>query len=263
MCCFTQEVERVADTSIYARASGDRQVLVYGMSYAAKEALAMVLPIPVAEGAPEDAVRFVNLEGCPDFFGHMRAGFPAEELGAIEHLDLGGLVEAPVRTLEVHEVGSFEASFVPTPADFGRLDERFRLPADLWLQLNAYSDYGFAVFRLKATRYADVHPMAFEFPRRHRDRLFFPTLHIHHRSVEPYAHFDHTLYCQPTPELNFHLAGWEDSLDPAAEFIRCPQGRALVDPEFPCWRLSLLGQFENRDTWVGVADGAPRRSRGD
>jgi hypothetical protein len=222
----------------------------------------MVLPIPVPEGAAEDAVRFVSLEDCPGFFAQMRNGFPAETFAGVAHLSLGDSVEVSETILEVHEVGNFEASFVPTPGDFGRLDERFRLPAELWLKLNDYRDYGFAVFKLKATRLADVHPMAFEFPRRHRDRLFFPTLHVHHRSVEPYAHFDHTLYCQPTPELNFHLAGWEDSLEPAGAFMRCPQGLALVDPEFPCWRLSLMGNLENRDTWVGIRDGIPASSRG-
>jgi len=36
-------------------------------------------------------------------------------------------LSSPIRLLEVHSVGSFEASFVPRLADFGRLDERFRV----------------------------------------------------------------------------------------------------------------------------------------
>ena len=47
MCCFTEPVEKVSDTSIFARAYGGRQLLVYSMAYAAKSDLAMVLPIPV------------------------------------------------------------------------------------------------------------------------------------------------------------------------------------------------------------------------
>lgn len=36
----------------------------------------------------------------------------------------------------------------------------------------------------------------FEFPTRHPDRLFFPTLHIHDGAVKPFARFAHTLYAQ-------------------------------------------------------------------
>jgi len=36
------------------------------MAYAAKSDLAMVLPIPVVPGSPEDALRFISLEKCPD-----------------------------------------------------------------------------------------------------------------------------------------------------------------------------------------------------
>src|SRR6185503_10226486 len=131
-------------------------------------------------------------------------------------------VAAPA-TLEVRQVGAYEASFVPTPADFGRLDERFRLPAELWLELKHYRDWGFAVFRLRETALAEVHPMAFDFPRRHRDRLFFPTLHLHHGRLEKEAHFDHTLYCQAEPALNWHLHQWTDSSDAAKRYIFCAE----------------------------------------
>jgi len=51
--------------------------------------------------------------------------------------------------LKVEQVGSFEASFVPTLADFQRLDPRFRLPDTVWQQLGRYAKYGFAIFQLK------------------------------------------------------------------------------------------------------------------
>ncbi len=252
MCCFTELVERVSDTSIFARAVDGRQILAYEMTYAAQSELAMVLPLPVPPGSPEDALRFISLEACPDFFEQLRDGFP--RLSGTD-LSLGG-GEARATdigmTLDVVEVGSFEASFVPRPEDFARLDERFRLPADLWLKLNFYRDWGFAVFKLKrAAEGLRVHPMAFEFPRRDRSRLFFPTLHIHHRSVDPEALFDHDLYCQPEPAMNWHLQGWAESYAAVRRFMRCKEGLALFEPDAPVWRLEIGGLRENADTWLG------------
>jgi hypothetical protein len=250
MCCFTEVVEHVSDTSIYARAVGPRQILVYEMLYAAKSELAMVLPLPVPPGLAEDALAFISLDDCPDFFAHLRDGFPR----AHRKLTLSGGTEAASidlgAKLAVVDVGGFEASFVPRAEDFGRLDERFRLPADLWLQLNTYADWGFAVFKLKPGE-KRVHPMAFSFPRRDRQRLFFPTLHIHHRSVEPSAEFDHALYCQVEPAMNWHLHGWEESRAAASRFVRCEQAKALFELDRPCWRRELKGRRENADAWLG------------
>src|SRR5690606_13087928 len=97
--------------------------------------------------------------------------------------------------LEVVEVGSFVASFVPTVKDFSRLDEQFRLPAQTWDKLPEYRDFGFAVFKLKKGS-RKVHPMAFEFARANPIRLFFPTVHIHDGTVKPTARFHHVLFCQ-------------------------------------------------------------------
>lgn len=102
-------------------------------------------------------------------------------------------------------VGDYEASFVPSQADFERLDPRFCLPPSVWSQLSLYADWGFAVFKLSLNppptqlsaldlriiaerkrdgkppfppRRRDIHPMAFRFPRRDPSRLFFPTVHV-------------------------------------------------------------------------------------
>jgi hypothetical protein len=54
MCCFSQPVEVVAETSIFARAAeGARQILVYSMNVKARGDLAMILPLPVPSGAPD------------------------------------------------------------------------------------------------------------------------------------------------------------------------------------------------------------------
>src|SRR5262245_50065328 len=196
MCCFSQNVDVVADTNIFARGSADgRQFLVYSMRFAAVQDLAMILPIPTPPNSPENAVRFINLEKYPDLFDDLRAGFPVprSKNGAKSDKD-----DAPPKKLAVVEVGSFVASFVPTVKDFARLDAQFRLPDGVWDKLPQYKEFGFAVFKLKKPEKGTqkVHPMAFEFPRALKDVLLFPTVHIHDGTVPAKAGFDHALFCQ-------------------------------------------------------------------
>src|SRR5262249_5640376 len=162
----------------------------------ASEDLAMVLPIPTPKNAAEDAVRFISLKDYADFFADMLKGFPTRSLGSP---GAKSKKDAPEPKLAVVKVGSFEASFVPKVSDFARLDERFRLPAPTWDALPAYKDYGFCVFKL-AKGEKKIHPMAFEFPRAEKNRLFFPTVHIHDGKVHKTATFDHILYCQKSKE---------------------------------------------------------------
>ena len=246
MCCFSRRVNKVADTSIFARPSKDnRQFLVYSMVFAAAEDLAMILPLPTPKGSPEDALRFINLEKYPDFFKDMAAAFPAPPPSR------GGGKGPPENKphLIVHDVGSFEASFVPTIKDFSRLDERFRLPADTWDALPAYRDHGFAVFKLKSGEKAKkVHPMAFEFPRADKSQLFFPTVHIHDGKVHKTATFDHALYCQGIPAEK--LMNWRESAKLAGSFMKVDQSQGLIDREAHVYRLRLVGRRNNEDMLV-------------
>jgi hypothetical protein len=243
MCCFTRPVKQVADTNIFARDSADgRQYLVYSMALAADEDLAMVLPLPVAKRSGEDAVRFINLEGYSRFFDDLRAGFP--DLRDLWR-GLGGA--AAGSTLKVVEVGSFEASFVPTVADFDRLDERFRMPAGVWDELPTYRHFGFAVFKLKSGA-RKVHPMAFEFPRDRPEQLFFPTVHVHDGRVRKMAQFDHDLYCQVADGRR--VPHWEESPEPAGGFTRIDKAQGVLDPDVTCWRDRIHGRHMNVDILV-------------
>ena len=118
MCCFSGTVERVADTSIFARSvEKGRQILVYAMTISTRSDVAMILPLPVPPGSPEDVVRFISLKEYPDFFKDMKKGFP-------EPVSRGGFMTksapepAATPKLEVVQVGEFEASFVPGVKDF-------------------------------------------------------------------------------------------------------------------------------------------------
>jgi hypothetical protein len=258
MCCFTQRVKSVSATRIFARpAPRGGQLLVYSMTFSAAGELAMVLPLPVAPGAGEDAVRFINLEKYDAFFSDMQRGFPEDPpfLEATLSMDLPPVAAS---ILKVHDVGSFEASFVPTFADFARLDPRFRLPEQAWSALPQQRTYGFAVFKLKQHA-GTVHPMAFEFPRRDPDQLFFPTLHIHDGRVHATARFDHLLYCQEQPDtrLDVRDKSWQVSRGPAGEFMTIAATAGIVDGARPCFRRRLDGSLPNQDTLVRAAHEGP------
>lgn len=206
----------------------------------------MVLPIPVRPGSGENALRFINLKDYPDFFTDLDRGFPSNvpASGSIMLSKDKGTRSAP---LPVVDVGNFEASFVPTPADFPRLDARFRLPPGTWEKLPEYKSFGFAVFKLKPGR-QHVHPMAFSFPSTAPAQLFFPTVHIHDGKVHSTAKFDHFLYCQRGANDRFSLTEWQESMTPANQFMSMSFTAGLVAGENHCYRKSLRGNLPNRDT---------------
>ncbi len=251
MCCFSRPVVSVSATRIFARGfprgpEQEREFVVYSMHLEAKEDLAMVLPIPSKRNSGESAVRFINLEAHPAFFADLEKGFPPERSWSFG-CSKSAVSDAAAAPLAVETVGSFEASYVPTVADFARLDERFRLPSGTWEKLPQYKDYGFAVFKLKPGA-KTIHPMAFSFSRANAKELFFPTVHIHDGKVHPKADFDHVLYCQRNRGERFRLSNWRESPGLAKAFIDAAKLQNIVDPEQHCHRLELRGTFKNADT---------------
>jgi hypothetical protein len=265
MCCFSQPVRFVGGTKIFARGLPDgRQALVYAMEIEIDSELAMVLPIPVPPGSPDDAVSFVSLEGYDRFFDDLAAAFPAVYAAAPQAK--GGFARGgpAAPKLVVHDVGLFEASFVPTRADFDRLDQRFRMPEKVWDELAVVRDMGFAVFRLKPKKKGlfglggggrqRIHPMAFVFPRRDPHALFFPTLHVHDGHVPATAHFDHALYCQPDALLGALLA-WTPSTEPLGHSMDTEKARGLIAAGEPGRQLAIWGAQPNVDCVLRAPDG--------
>ncbi len=267
MCCFSRPVKHVSQTHIYARSlPGGHQVLVYSMNVGISEELAMILPLPVKKGSPEDAVQFIDLSGYPDFFKDLSAQFPV----FMTQAKRGGLMRnapLPKPKLKVHAVGDFEASYVPTQRDFDRLDERFRLPSHTFDALPQYADYGFAVFKLAPRKKSwlrffqfndkrlTIHPMAFRFPTANTEELFFPTVHVHDGELHPEAHFDHSLYGQWPENRGARLGfGWDRSFQPLGQGM--PHAPDFIDPADYAYRLTMLGTQKNTDTWIrpGAAD---------
>ena len=82
MCIFSQPVELVSNTHIFARVANGTQFLAYEMNLSTSTENAMILPVPVAHGAGEDALQFISLEDYPDFFDDLDALFPAVAIAA-------------------------------------------------------------------------------------------------------------------------------------------------------------------------------------
>lgn len=257
MCLFSGPVTFVANTSIFARRDGDRQLLVYEMSVGFSSDVAMILPLPVAPGAGEEALSFVDLGGYPEFFRHLASAFPAEEVLALGPSRSRSRAPQPA-PLKVHDVGSFEASYVPEARDFDRLDRRFRLSEEAWSALAPrYATWGFAVFKLRGgglverlvgtSRAPKLHPMAFSFPTREA-RLFFPTVHVHDGTASPRAAFDHSLYAQCDP-LPAGRDGWVPASRPVREVADPARARGLLSSA-PLYRRTLTGTLPNEDQYL-------------
>lgn len=249
MCCFSRSVPFVGGTKIFARGlPNGEQLLAYAMSVELGEELAMILPLPVALGSGDDAVRFIDLEGEEGFFQQLATAFPIAAAGGFQPLARGA---PPRQKLEVVEVGQYEASFVPTSRDFDRLDARFRLPRGFLEALPQYTDFGFAVFRLKPGRNLrqNVQPMALSFARREARALFFPTVHVHDGKVTETAAFDHALYCQADGVLGATL-GWTQSTHTLGQHVNGARSRALIDATASGFTMALWGSLPNHDVWL-------------
>jgi len=245
MCCFSQLINSVENTRIFARSLPEnRQALVYSMSLDTPKDVAMILPIPVAPDSGDDAVKFISFEKYPDFFTDLHGCFRNPKFLSRK---FDGLPANAGRELKVHEVGAFNASFVPTIKDFSRLDAQFRLADGVWEKLDGYGKYGFAVFKLRKGR-ADVHPMAFTFPTALVGKVFFPTVHIHDGEVHARADFDHVLYCQKIPGDSFAVSDWKESPELPASAVNIVAARGIVDPRLHVYGKTLKGRLPNTDT---------------
>ncbi len=184
--------------------------------------------------------------------------------------------------LTVHDVGDFDASFVPARADFSRLDPRFRLSDAALHALPVGEDWGFAVFKLKHTKATPapsppprrglfdrllgrtpepmpplaaqpkrVHPMAFRFPRRDPGRIFLPTVHVHDGKVHEVASFDHELFVQQRAEpVSAEAPTWLAQEKSVSAVVDISRTAGLLVADEAVWKATLRGRLPNQDTWV-------------
>jgi hypothetical protein len=87
--------------------------------------------------------------------------------------------------------------------------------------------------------------MAFLFPTRMPEALYFPTLHIHDGTVDPEATFDHVLYLQGEA---FHEFAGRTSEANANTFMKIRKAKGIVLPDALCFSRGIGGYKPNTDT---------------
>lgn len=266
MCCFAGPVKSVTNTNLFARLTKNgTQMLAYQMDFETENENAMILPIPVRTPAREDSLRFLSLKNYEQFFSHLDKAFPEIRPPARFATDApqSNALDRIATELVVHEVGDFVASFVPTMADFSRLDQQFVIPKSSWDKIPHYADYGFAVFQLKNLN-GKPHPMAFEFETRLRDEIFFPTVHIHDGQVHKREDFDHTLYLQNAEfdkivgnyknhRVKDRRTGFVRSKDVAKHYCKMAKTAGMIEPDLLLHRIEMVGKLENKDIITPIA----------
>lgn len=261
MCIFSQPVESVNDTKIFARKTKKRaQYLVYQMNYSSAGSNAMILPIPTTRSVTEEkGFQFIDLSSYESFFDDMAEGFPYVDPNV--SFSCSPPKPASASKLKVHEVGSYVATFVPSLSEFGRLDARFVLPRETWNKVPEYKDYSFVVFQLSKGD-ARPHPMAFRFDSKMKD-VYFPTMHIHDGEVHEREAFDHTLYLQHAwldsqvgSYVNHRFADKTTDLVrskfPASRFCQVEDSMGIVLPDLLVHKKILVGQLKNCDCVIPV-----------
>jgi len=235
MCIFSGTVESVSTTKIFCNRTDTRQNLVYQMSLSAPRDLAMILPLPCLDDE-DDPIKFVNLSRYRRFFPRLEELYRTPPGGTRKRA-------AAKRSLVVHQVGAYEASFVPSLRDFSRLDPRFKLPPSIWRKLPEYKEWGFAVFKFAAGTKHKSHPFGLSFQPSWDDHIFFPTVHVHDKTVPSEAHFDHTLYTQ-VPKSWEDPHAWQKSR-------KYPKNlHSMIRTGSRIFKHRLLGTLPNCDHWI-------------
>jgi len=240
MCIFSAPVDHVRRTRIFARREGVRQLLAYEMAFTAPGRWRWSSPSRRRHAT--SAVELLDLASYPDFFEDLAASFPVP----VSRGPRPAAAPASL-ALAVHRVGAFDASFVPDSGSFGRLDPRFRLTDGVLDALPRYADWSFLVFALHGEGEREPHPMAFSFATRD-PRLYFPTTHVHSRTVPADAAFDHQLYWQSASarEAPSHVR-----IEQSGELrVDVERARGLVDVALPARRFGLRGLRPNVDVWL-------------
>ena len=260
MCIFSQPIDQVGSTRIFVADLGHGiHATAYQMAFRATRPVDMILPVPALKGSGDEALAFVDLGGYDDFFEDLSRCFPRPR-GVATGGGYGIAKSLPEELLVVHEVGDYEASYVPSVADFHRLDPRFRLPKAAWDTLPNYQDFGFAVFQLRPGQdMQKVHPIAYRYPADRLQELFFPTVHVHDGGyADPRAGFDHELYAQGNWSTPRPGMPWEVGRELPGRVVDMKRSRGIVAPDVALRRERLRGKYSNADIVVLGSEGELR-----
>lgn len=264
MCIMAGPVESVSNTRIFVGADsrGLRQVVLYAMAVQLQarsgKGNAMILPVP---GGATDVALF-DLTAYPTIFDDIDAPFVVRSRGVSKDLD-----RSFGEPLEVHRVGSYDVSIVPTVDDVKRLNTSvFEVSADTENTLRGHYPVGFAFLVAQLRTSGDFHPLAYTHPVVD-GRMFIPTRHEHGGRSGDLPKWDHSIYHQSQSELDVipqdhrniprrqtaRTAHFDGKLLPllyASEKTRPLVG--YFDPRGPLTKIEAHGRLPNIDLTVHV-----------
>ncbi|HUS36026.1 MAG TPA: hypothetical protein VM680_11810 [Verrucomicrobiae bacterium] len=237
-------MREVSATNIFARADKENaQFLVYEMRVAATEPVAMVLPLPVDQSKGENGVRFIDLQGYPNLFESLYFTFSPPPKNAEYFMGMGG----GGRSLAVQKVGAYDASFVPTIADFLRLDERFRLPDETWKKLPAYKEWGLRCLSCGRPSSGTIR-WRFRLIGRVMRRFFSDGSYSRREGARERGL--RSRFVLPAGGERAGVERLDGIARAAAQFVDVQKAKGIVDGERHCYKYSIKGRRSNRDIYV-------------
>lgn len=218
MAIFSAPPRAIGPTRMFARLRGAHQLTVFQITLTVDEPTVVALPIPIRDGGAGD-VRLISMGSYPFFFADLSTAF-------------GGSPASPEPS------GDDAPRFAAAAGDVG-------LPLSFLQHWPGYESYGYVAFVAQGPAPASL-LVAFSFPTRHPNNLYFPTLHFA-GAPAPAVDFDCEMFAQPGPNRVLD-PWWQPSSGPARGFMR--RSRGIVDAYRLCFRGALQGSQPNGDRLV-------------
>lgn len=223
---FLGPVKSFSAVKMFARdGEGGRQYLIFGAEVDAGEKAVAVLPLPVAPRTTEEDVRFFDFEAYPNFFLDLDTGFPG---GIAEPRPPGSAQQqAGQPQPDPPPVATMKRRYFPDRAAWAESEEFAFESNGMFDAGKQYADYGFVVCLIPAGRQR-LTPLAFDFPRKKPNGLFFPL------AAEGKQGASAQLYAQPSPGST--LREWAESKRPANFYVQTRRTSNVIDPKSHYYR---------------------------
>lgn len=180
MCIISGSVKSVNNTQLFVARSknGKRQFTVYANTvHTPLRNNMMVLAVP-----NPTTVKFHDLSSYTDLFKDLENSFPKARSAMLSYSLEAGSTKYEKR-IKVEQVGSYNASIVPSVADLKNLDPEYfyvdsKLIDFMEHTYGSYVNIGFVVCGLRQGNH-EYHPFAYSHDIHHSNKLFIPTKHYH------------------------------------------------------------------------------------
>lgn len=232
MCIIADEVESVKATHILVAKSGpNQQLTVYSNKVATNVDNVMLLPVP------SDEVEFLDFTGYTDIFVKLQTLFRRRNTFGME---MYGDSNDNYRSLKVHKVGSYLASFAKNLGELEHIDKKVFSTLNLQLLelMHKYykpteivPNFGFIICKLNKGPQYEYHPFAYRHKMYNDNTLFIPTRHVHihnnnfvNKIDREEEHWDHKIYAYNAKEISTM-----NKISGSTKLERCTQNIELVE----------------------------------